>query len=165
MGGGVGFLSLVAGEPDPAPYEAFVGTVDALLMGRRTYDQILGFGPWPYGDRRCWIVTHREIDPRPEPVAAISGAAGSVADRIRKAGASHLWLVGGADLASQFLLAGLLDFIIVTVLPIVLGVGVPLFSGVSDAINLEHRAATPRSNGMVELEYVPSPAGQPDAGG
>lgn len=131
--GGVNFLSLAGGEPDLEPYEAFVGTVDSMLMVRRTYDQILGFGTWPYGDRRCSVMMHRDIDPRSERVAAINGTRRGVFDRINDTGATHLWLVGGADLASQFLLAGLVDLIAVSVLPVVIGEGVSLFSGLTDA--------------------------------
>jgi len=155
--GGVDFLSLIGGEPDPESYEVFVGSVDALLMGRRTYDQILGFGAWPYGDRPCWVVSHRGIDPRPEPIVATPGTPRQVYDQIRQTGANHLWLVGGADLASQFLSAGLLDSLIVSVVPVVLGSGIALFAGLAGAISLEYRDAIPRANGIVELSYVPSP--------
>jgi len=151
--GGVGFLSMDGLEPDLGPYEEFFGTVDSMLMGRRTFDQILGFGAWPYGEKPCWVMTHGEIDPMVKSISTASGTPGEVHAAIKNTGASHLWLVGGADLASQFLLAGLIDSVVVTILPIVLGNGIPLFSGLKETTRLVHVETIQRSSGFVELRY------------
>ncbi len=152
--GGVKFLSLDGLEPDLGPYEEFFGTVDSTLMGRRTYDQILGFGDWPYGEKPCWVMTHGDIDPTATSISATRGTPGKVHSAIKNTGATHLWLVGGADLASQFLSAGLIDSVVVTVLPVVLGNGIPLFSGLAETTRLVHVETIERASGLVELRYT-----------
>lgn len=152
--GGVNFLSLVGGEPEPEPYEQFFAGVDALLMGRRTYDQVLGFGEWPYGDRPCWVLTHRELSAGSEHVVAISGTPQQVHEQIAAQPSQHLWLIGGANLAAQFLHQGLIDQIVVSLIPIVLGQGIPLFSNLPHQVMLALTHVTPRAHGIVELTYV-----------
>jgi len=153
--GGIDFLSLVGGEPDPEPYEQFFSGVDALLMGRRTYDQVLGFGEWPYGDRPCWVMTHRALNNGSDHVVAIDGTPSDVYQQIAEQRCQHLWLVGGADLASQFLQQGLIDRIVVSVMPVVLGSGIPLFSRLVNTVMLTLVDVVPRTQGIVELTYTP----------
>jgi dihydrofolate reductase len=130
--------------------------VDALLMGRRTYDQVLGFGEWPYGDRPCWVLTHRELSAGPEHVVAIAGTPQQVQEQIAAQSCQHLWLVDGANLAAQFLHQGLIDQIVVSLIPIVLGQGIPLFSNLPRQVMLSLTDVTPRAHGIVELTYTPT---------
>ncbi|MEM6839771.1 MAG: dihydrofolate reductase family protein [Cyanobacteria bacterium P01_C01_bin.120] len=153
--GAVDFLDAVGGEPDVAAYEAFFAGVNALLMGRRTYDQVLGFGEWPYGDRPCWVMTHRELGDGLGNVAAIAGSLQQVQAQIRAQQHQHLWLIGGADLAAQFLHQGLIDQVIVSLIPTALGRGISLFSSLPRHIKLSLIEVIPRSHGIVELTYVP----------
>ena len=90
----------------------------------------------------------------------MAGAPGEAADQIARTGAEHVWLVGGADLASQFLRAGRLDSMVVTIVPIVLGEGIGLFSSVRDAERLTLVNSAERAHGMLEVTYTPMKAGQ-----
>lgn len=150
--GSVDFLSLINGEPEP--YQEFVAGIDALLMGRRTYEQILSFGEWPYGNRRCWVMTHHAL-PSHDTAISIGGSPGNVYDQIRASGVSHLWLVGGGNLAAQFLHHGLIDSVIVSVLPILLGEGIALFSDLTNTVLLFYVRSIPRASGIVEISYKP----------
>lgn len=143
-----------AGEPDDA-ITAFIETVGALVMGSRTYEFILAHGSWPYGERPSWVLSSRRL----EPIEAASGlrfASGDVSsldDEIRAAaGDRDVWVVGGGDVASQYVAAGLLDRVQVTVVPITLGAGLPLFAEPLLA-PLRLAGVTPFANGMVELSY------------
>ena len=134
---------LIAGEGDdlswlPAPpdngddfgFADFLGGVGALLMGRRTFDVVAGFpGPWPFGDRPCLVATHRPLPAVSAPVQAISGDIGAmVATAKAAAGGRDVYIDGGA-LIRQALAADLVDAMTLTSVPVVLGAGVPLFSG------------------------------------
>ena len=153
--GAVDFLDAI-GELDATAYEQFFAGVDALLMGRRTYDQVLGFGEWPYGDRPCWVMTHRELDAGPDRAMAIAGTPQQVHQHIAAHPCQHLWLVGGADLATQFLQERLIDQVVVSVVPIVLGQGIPLFSNLQNQVVLSLMDVTPRPHDIVELTYIPA---------
>ena len=154
--GGVDFLDVIGEEPNAAAYEQFFAGVDALLMGRRTYDQVLSFGEWPYSDRPCWIMTHRELSTDSAPVVAIAGTPQQVHKQIAAHACQHLWLIGGADLATQFLSQGLIDQLVVSLIPIVLGQGIPLFSNLPHQVVLSLKDVTARDHGIVELTYVPT---------
>ncbi len=109
-------------------YAQFLSKTDALMMGRNTYDQIRGFGEWPYGDKPTCVFTNRpaDVDP-PVSVKFISrDVVASVHDCAARYG-DNIWLVGGANLLASFRAHGLVDRYIITVLPILLGDGVPLF--------------------------------------
>lgn len=134
---------------------AFIETIGALVMGSRTYEFILAHGSWPYGERPSWVLSKREL----EPIEATSGlrfASGDVAAldaEIRAAaGDRDVWVVGGGDVASQYVAAGLLDRVRVTVVPITLGAGLPLFAAPLDR-PMRLLDVTPFANGMVELSY------------
>ena len=134
---------LIAGEGDdlswlPAPPEdggdfgfgAFLSGIGALLMGRRTFDVVVGFpGPWPFGERPVFVATHRALPPVAGPVRAVSGDIGAmVAAAKAAAGGLDVYIDGGA-LIRQALDAELVDAMTLTTVPVVLGAGLPLFGG------------------------------------
>lgn len=139
--------------PVEESYPAFMKGIGALVMGAKTYEFILD-EKWVYDDLPVWVMTSRELP----PIAGASGlrfASGPVADRhdemLAAAAGRDLWVVGGGDLASQYVEAGLLDLLRVTVVPLVLGDGLPLFAAPVPPMRLI--ASTPFDNGMVELGY------------
>ena len=123
------FLKTLDGGND---YEVFYADVDSLIMGARTWDFMVKHGSWPYAGKPTWIVTHAEElaeIPGAEPVERF---AGDVAELVRLIGERDLkltWLVGGGDLAGQFLAANLLDELILTVAPTLVGRGPALADG------------------------------------
>ncbi|MFN8223696.1 MAG: dihydrofolate reductase family protein [Gaiellales bacterium] len=112
-----------AGEPDD--YARFEASVDALVMGARTWDFLVGYGSWPYGDRPVWVVTHASKVARLDgaTMALHRGPIVDLVERLRADDAGTIWIVGGGNLAAQFVTAGALDEIILTVAPRVVGLG------------------------------------------
>lgn len=151
------------GEPPAGSYERFIAEVGALAMGAHTYEWLLrhqvqppggAAQPWPYA-QPAWVFSHRAL---PRIVGAdIRFVAGEVAPvhaaMARAAAGKNLWIVGGGELAAQFHDAGLLDELIVTVAPVTLGRGAPLFPRALTAPAL--RLASVRAVGEVfaELRY------------
>lgn len=152
--GGVDWL-----EPFEGPeggYEAFLESVDCLVMGSRTYEQVLSFGPWPYGDRPAYVLTSRDL-PLATGDVHLVGSAREAVDHIE----GHAWLVGGAAAAGAFLRAGLVDELRLTVVPVLLGDGVALFREAGGArLDLLGSRAAP--DGSVELHYRVEGDGVPE---
>ncbi len=151
--GGVAWLERFNVEGEDHGYRRFLSGVDAVIMGATTYEQEVARGEWPYGNRPTWVFTHREL-PAPEvaTVRFVSGAVADVAPSIRETTDRDVFLVGGAQLASQFLGAQAIDELILFMVPVVLGAGVHLFDGTGPAAaDLIH--AKPYSTGLVELRY------------
>ncbi|MBN9103473.1 MAG: dihydrofolate reductase [Propionibacteriaceae bacterium] len=129
-------LSRKSGEDGPLDYAAFIADVGAICMGANTYEWIHRHShpadgtqpePWPY-EQPCWVFTHHDL--RPWPGADVRPTSGPVeavhAEMTAAAGGRDLWVVGGGDLAGQFLDAGLLDEVVVNIAPVTLGSGKPL---------------------------------------
>lgn len=150
--GGVGFLDEVNVDHSGSSYEGFYDTVDGLIMGRLTYEFILNYGSWPYGEKPTWIMTSHDVE-------TLSGCHRQSAQDIRSAydeavgmGLHHVWLVGGGQLASGLIEEGLLTHIQVTLMPIVLGGGIPFMGTLLTKAHLVQEAGRVES-GCCELTY------------
>jgi dihydrofolate reductase len=152
-------------EPSPmsggGSYEQFYEGVGALVSGSTTYEFVLDHmsedGKWPYAGKPCWVLSSRDL-----PVPAGEGVDvrivnAKVADLhnelIAAAGERNLWVVGGGHVASQFAEEGLLDELLVTVVPVVLGAGKPLFEGRIPGGPMQLLGTRVFDTGMVELRY------------
>jgi dihydrofolate reductase len=142
-------------------YESFYRRVGALVCGAVSYEFVLreleGGGEWPYKGKPCWILSSRDL-PLPAgeglDVRIVSGAVADLYDEmIASAGEGDLWVVGGGHVASQFADEGLLDEVCVTVVPVVLAEGKPLFERRLVGRPMQLTGVVPRANGMVELRY------------
>lgn len=153
-------------EPVAGGYERYYEGVGALVMGSRTYEFILGElaegGDWPYKGKAAWVLSSRDLsEPEGEDVdVRITGANVSQLydEMIAAAGERDLWVVGGGNVASQFADEGLLDEVLVTVVPVVLGDGRPLFDRRLPGGAMRLTGTRPFDNGMVELRYEITPA-------
>ena len=141
-------------------YEAFYSEVGALVSGSVTYEFILeqmkGGGSWPYSGKPCWVLSSRDLPTPEQPDADVRIVRGEVPDlyeeMLASAGDRNLWVVGGGNVASQFADAGRLDELHLTVVPVILGAGKPLFDrGLPGSLQLTGTRAS--SNGMVGLRY------------
>ena len=156
-----------AAEPGPMSegggYERFYEEVGALVMGSFTYEWLLdhlevaGGGEWPYQGKPCWVLSSREL-PLPEgegvDVRIASAPVGQLySEMAAAAGDRMLWVVGGGGVASQFADAQLLDEVHLTVVPVVLGVGKPLFERRLPNGAMQLTGTCTFRNGMVELRY------------
>lgn len=139
-----------------AGFGAFLEQVGALLMGRRTYDVVRGFdGPWPYGERPIVVATTRPLPPGPPGVCARAASiAELVTEAKERAAGRDVYLDGGA-LLRQALDAKLLDELTVTVVPAVLGRGIPAFAGALARHPLELLRSQALHSGMMQLTYRP----------
>lgn len=135
-------------------YETFFETVDCLVMGANTYEQILGFGEWPYGDRPTVVATHRNLPRAHDGVTLSSGNPSELIEEAIPDGCEHVWLVGGAALARSFLREDLIDEIRLSVIPVLLGSGIPLFGGSDIRRSLHLTGATAYESGIVEVSYT-----------
>lgn len=146
--GGVDWLSPFQSPGQDYGYADFLASVDGLVIGRTTFDQVLGFGPWPYDGTPCRVVTTR---PLPSPPPGVE-AAGSPIGAVEALGGGRLWLVGGTGLFQSCRSAGLIGEYWITVMPVLLGDGVPLFPpGPSARLRLAGSRAFP--NGVVQVRY------------
>ena len=158
---GLGWLTSIEGGAEDT-YKQFIGTVGALAMGAATYEWMLrNVRGWPYQDQPTWVFTHRELAPfEGADVRFVEGPPADHIDDLRTAaGERNVWMVGGGELASQFAEAGLLDDLILTVAPFVLGQGISLFArGLPEHVRL---AGTREfASGMVELRYELTSSGK-----
>src|SRR5574337_901009 len=106
-------------------YQAFLDSVDAVVIGRATYDVVLGFDTWPYGGKRVLVLTHRPPAAR-HGETFLAGAPAEVVARLAAGGVRGEYVDGGEGV-SQFLAAGLVDDLTLTFVPVVLGDGIRLF--------------------------------------
>ena len=155
--GGVDWLP--DGESADYGYREFYSGVDALVMGRRTYEQALSFGDWPYPGKPAYVFTQSPPCDGPPEVRFVHGSAVDFYRGIAERHRGTVWLVGGANLADQFRQAGLIDEYQVFVIPIALGQGVPLFGGRGLPTLLDLEAARPHADGVVQLRYRPRNVG------
>lgn len=141
-------------------FDAFMADIGAIVMGSTTYEFLLdeGTDAWPYDGLPTWVFTHRDL-PR-VPDAQLHFADGDVsavhASIIEAASGRDVWVVGGGDMARQYANAGLLDELLVTVMPVVLGSGRPLIP-VDETLRLSLLKTTPFPSGAIELAYRVGP--------
>ena len=142
---------------DGGGYERFYEGVGSLVSGSATYEFILDHGEWPYPGKPYWALSSRNL-PVPEGadvrVVSTDDVEGLHAELVEAAGEKNVWIVGGGGLASDFADAGLLDEVLVTVVPVVLGDGKPLFERELPGGPLRLTGTTVFANGMVELRYA-----------
>jgi len=140
-------------------YDDFYAEVGALVSGSVTYEWLLGYmsrgGSWPYMGKPYWVLSSRELEqPDGVDVNVVNGSVTELFDEMSAAaGDKKLWVVGGGNVASQFADAGLLDDVWVTVVPVALGTGKPLFDRRLPGPPMRLTDARPRPSGMIELRF------------
>ncbi|MCG8583825.1 MAG: dihydrofolate reductase family protein [Pirellulales bacterium] len=150
--GGVEWLDRVGIEQDMSGYEAFFASVDGLLMGRKTYDFVYDYGQWPYEDKPAWVCSSREV-PRMDGCNLQSEhAPEAVIEQARRQGVTALWVVGGGQLASALIKAGQLTHLSISLMPVLLGRGIPLVDLLPNHLYLRQVNSTPMS-GYTQIEY------------
>lgn len=161
-----GFIARADGSIDwlPAPdpesdedygYQVFINTVDALVMGRHTYETALGFDAWPYPDTPVVVLSHRPLavpDALAGSVERMAGAPAEIVQRLADRGAEHLYVDGGHTI-QNFLAAELIDQLIITTVPVLLGGGIPLFGPLPHDVPLTHVDTRIFPSGLVQHRY------------
>ena len=131
-------------------YEEFYAGVGAMVSGSVTYEWLLANAKeWPYPGKPYWVLSSREL---PVPDGQDVRFGDDFQEMIASAGNRSLWIVGGGGVASQFAEAGLLDDVWLTVVPVVLGAGKPVFDRLPGP-PMRLTASLPRRSGMIELRF------------
>lgn len=153
--GGLDWLKPFDASGEDYGLDAFLRSVDAIAVGRGTYDVVLGFAEWPYAGKRVVVLTHRPPAPRHGETFA-SGTPDEIVASLGAAGVRRAYVDGGATV-SAFLRAGLLDDVTVSVIPIVLGDGIRLFQPPLPERRLVLKDVRAFPSGLVQLRYVAAP--------
>jgi dihydrofolate reductase len=135
-----------------------MATVDALVIGRRSYDKILTFDTWPYGEKPVFVLSTRPLAPAPKGavVERMGGTPAEIVSQLAARGVGHIYVDGGITIQG-FLRAGLIQRLIITRIPVLLGDGIPLFGALPGDIRLQHVGTRQFASGMVQSEYMVAP--------
>lgn len=134
-------------------FEAFIADIDALVMGRHTYEKVRAFPEWPYGELPVVVLSTQPAPHGAEPVRWMSGEPASVVAQLAESGCRHLYIDGGQTV-QRFLQAGLIDELTITRVPLLLGGGIPLFGADGPEQRLRLLAVTQSDNGFVQERYA-----------
>jgi dihydrofolate reductase len=151
--GALDFLPEGGGEPHG--YVEFMAGIDALVIGRNTFETVLAFPEWPYGTKRVVVLSCRPLDLTAARGAVIEQMAGSPAEivsNLAKTGVHNLYVDGGITI-QRFLRAGLIQRLIITRVPVLIGEGIPLFGVLPRDLRLRHVATQHYPSGLVKTEY------------
>ena len=156
VGGELDFLEHGGGEPHG--YEEFIATVDALVIGRKTFETVLAFDAWPYGEKAVFVLSTRPLAPTPPGavVERMSGEPAEIVSQLEARGFRHAYVDGGITV-QRFLRAGLIHRLVVTRVPVLIGEGTPLFGALDRDVLLTHVGTRQYASGLVQSEYVVSP--------
>ena len=145
----------VADTDDDFGFNAFMDSIDVLVMGRNTYELVLAFGQWPYEGKRVIVLSNtlsKIADDLPTTVELRSCQPLELYRELESAGANHLYIDGGKTIQG-FLAAGLINEIILTRIPVLIGTGIPLFGPLAEDIKLRHIETHSFKNGFVQSKY------------
>jgi dihydrofolate reductase len=151
--GDLDFLPEGGGEPHG--YNEFIASVDAIVIGRNTFEKVLTFGAWPYGDKRVVVLSSHPVDLSAVPEGVVEQMAGhpdEIVSQLAASGAHHLYVDGGITI-QRFLCAGLIHRLIITRVPVLIGEGIPLFGTLPRDIRLRHVVTRHYPSGLVQSEY------------
>lgn len=141
---------------EPHGYNEFIASIDAIVIGRKTFETVLSFAEWPYGKMPVVVLSSRPKDlagPAGAVCEMMTGSPHEVVARLSDRGMKHLYIDGGVTI-QRFLEAALIQRLIITRIPVLLGSGIPLFGPLSRDIRLEHVATRSYPSGMVQSEYL-----------
>jgi len=152
-----GYIARKNGDLDWLPencssgYDEFIKSIDTVIMGKKTYDQVLTFGDYPYKNKKSYVFTRNNEYSKDENTEFVNDAEKLVKDIVTNSG-KDIWLIGGAEIISAFVNLGFVDEIILSIIPIVLGNGIPLFKNIEKEVKLE-LIKTTDYDALVELYY------------
>jgi dihydrofolate reductase len=149
----IDFLPQSGGEPHG--YYEFMAGIDAIVIGRRSFEKVLTMGPWPYGDKRVVVLSSRPVklsDAVGAAVEQMDGAPADIVAALAASGAHNLYIDGGVTI-QRFLRDGLINRLIITRVPVLIGAGIPLFGTLLRDVKLEHVSTRSFPSGLVTTEY------------
>jgi dihydrofolate reductase len=147
---------LPEGGGEPHGYTEFIASVDAIVIGRKTFEKVLTLGPWPYGDKRVVVLSSLPIDTSAVDggvVEQMAGAPAAIVEELAATGVRHIYVDGGITI-QRFLRAGLIQRLIITRVPVLIGDGIPLFGSLPHDVRLDHVETRHYPSGLVQSEYA-----------
>jgi dihydrofolate reductase len=150
--GAFDFLPIGGGEPHG--YDEFMASVDALVIGRHTFETVLSFGGWAYGKKPVFVLSSRLLPsvPAGAVVERMAGEPAAIVAQLQARGIQHAYVDGGITI-QRFLQARLIQRLIITRVPVLIGSGIPLFGPLPHDIALRHVATRQYQSGLVQSEY------------
>ena len=136
-------------------YQAFMDSIDTLVMGRKTFEKVLTFGSWPYDNKSVIVLSSHPLDIPKDIASTVSHSSETPTElytRMKKAGCKRLYIDGGITI-QRFLAAGLINDLTITLIPIILGGGIPLFGDLENNVQLKHTKTKTFNFGFVQLTY------------
>jgi len=150
----ISFLSQVEKEGEDYGYSTFLESVDTIILGRKTYDKILSMGfELPYGSREVYVLT-RSPKPGSGSLHFYSGDVSDLILNLKSQEGKHIYCDGGAETILQLLMDDLIDEMIISIIPILLGDGISLFKGGLQEKKLQLISADTFEKGLVQLHYI-----------
>lgn len=137
-------------------FSAFMDSVDTLIMGRKTYEQVLSFGQWPYGTTPVVVLSHHGIEIPAHLMDTVTHSAEpppALLERLAAQGVNHVYVDGGSTIQG-FLSQSLIDDMTITRIPVVIGEGIPLFAPTGEDIALTHVRTVVYEFGFVQSTYA-----------
>lgn len=155
--GGIGFLESAgdAQEGEDFGWTEFFENIDALVMGRNTYDVFRSFDLWPYEDKKLVVLTNRDVeitDDLKDRVSSFAGSPEETVNHLKSMNCENLYIDGGWVI-QDFLNSGLINEMIITIIPILIGDGIALFGSLKEQIKLEASSVKKFENGLIQLHY------------
>jgi dihydrofolate reductase len=131
-----------------------MATVDALVIGRKTYDTVLAFDAWPYGTKPTFVLSSHTVAAAPPGalVERMSGSPREIVAQLGSRGIQHAYVDGGITIQG-FLRAGLIQRLTITRVPVLIGTGIPLFGAIPRDITLKHIETRQYASGLVKSDY------------
>ena len=161
-----GFIARENGDLDwlPVPnggndgdygYAAFLSTVDFIVMSRHTFEKARTFGDWPYRQKRVVVLASQPVNipaDLSESIEWMSCSPAEIVSQLAGRGARHLYIDGGKTI-QRFLKSGIIERLIITRVPVLIGRGIPLFGSMQRDIRLRHVSTRSFESGLVQSEY------------
>jgi dihydrofolate reductase len=153
--GNIDWLEIVVRAEEDYGYAAFIETIDTVIMGRKTYEKVLSFGgDFPHASRDCYVLSRTER-PSDGQIRFYSGSPDELLYQIRSKPGKDIFIDGGSEAIDMFREKGLIDSYTVSIIPILLGEGIPLFKESNQELPLKLVEATTFDSGLVQLTYEP----------
>jgi dihydrofolate reductase len=154
-GGDMSFVSCVEVPNEDYGYNAFIEEVDTVIMGRSTFDWVFAqTGRLPHHNKQTIVVTHRPLPEIPN-LDAFSGDLAMFVNKLRNLSGRTIYVDGGASVVDELMQKHLIDEVIISIIPVVLGGGTRLFDELNTTIPLDLKHSRAYSSGLVQLTYVP----------
>lgn len=146
---------LPEGGGEPHGYEEFMASVDTLVIGRKTFEAVLALPAWPYGEKNVVVLSSKPVDfsgVQGNTIQHMAGPPAVIVATLAAKGAQHVYVDGGITI-QRFLRDGLVQRLIITRVPVLIGEGIPLFGSLPRDVRLRHVATQQYKSGLVKSEY------------